>query len=136
MFAGQALPCAPGTFRLPASRPPAAWAGLPLAWRRISEHIGIRYDDFALVRPVVEQIREYLMNHDGLDTTQTTMVHFNVYGPHSLDIMVYCFTRTTVWTTYHEVREAVLLGIGEIIERNGAEIAFPTRTLKVEMAEA
>jgi hypothetical protein len=34
------------------------------------------------------------------------------------------------------VREAVLLGIGEIIERNGAEIAFPTRTLKAEMAEA
>lgn len=103
--------------------------------RRISEHIGIRYDDFALVRPVVEQIREYLMNHDALDTTETTMVHFNVYGPHSLDIMIYCFTKTTVWTEYHEVREEVLLGIGEIIERNGAEMAFPTRTLKVEMTE-
>jgi MscS family membrane protein len=64
------------------------------------------------------------------------MVHFNVYGASSLDIMVYCFTKTTVWTEYHEVREEVLLGIGEIIERNGAEIAFPTRSLKVEMAAA
>jgi MscS family membrane protein len=73
--------------------------------------------------------------HEDLDNTQTTMVHFNVYGPHSLDIMIYCFTKTVVWTEYHEVREDVLVGVGEIIESHGAEIAFPTRTLKVDMAE-
>ncbi len=103
--------------------------------RRIFEHIGLRYDDQAVVKPVVDDIRAMIMAHEDLDTSQTTMVHFDNYGPHSLDIMVFCFTHTTVWTTYHAVREDVLLKIGAIIARHGAEIAFPTRTLKLEQAE-
>jgi len=103
--------------------------------RRIAEHIGVRYDDFGVLRKVVESIREYVMNHEALDTTQTTMVHFDRFGPSSLDIMLYCFTKTVVWTEYHQVREDVLLGVGEIIESHGAEVAFPTRTLKIDMAE-
>ncbi|MEE4303125.1 MAG: mechanosensitive ion channel family protein [Wenzhouxiangella sp.] len=103
--------------------------------RRIAEHIGVRYDDFGVLRKVVAEIREYIMNHEALDTTQTTMVHFDRFGASSLDIMIYCFTKTVVWTEYHEVREDVLVGVGEIIESHGAEIAFPTRTLKVDMAE-
>ncbi len=100
--------------------------------RRIFEHVGIRYDDFALVRAVVDDIRAMILAHEELDTSQTTMVQFNVYGASSLDIMVYCFTRTKVWTEYHRVREDVLLKIGEIIESHGAQIAFPTRTLKID----
>ncbi|HSH28256.1 MAG TPA: mechanosensitive ion channel family protein [Wenzhouxiangella sp.] len=103
--------------------------------RRIAEHIGVRYDDFGVLRKLVEDIRAYIMNHEALDTTQTTMVHFDRFGPSSLDIMLYCFTKTVVWTEYHEKREDVLLGIGEIIESHGAQVAFPTRTLKVDMAE-
>lgn len=100
--------------------------------RRIAEHIGVRYDDFGLMRAVLDDIREYVHGHDELDTSQTTMVHFDRFGDSSLDILVYCFTRTVVWTEYHRVREDVLLGIGEIIESHGAEIAFPTRTLKID----
>ncbi|TVS12855.1 MAG: mechanosensitive ion channel family protein [Wenzhouxiangella sp.] len=103
--------------------------------RRIFEHIGIRYDDQHVVRAVVDGIREMILAHEDLDTSQTTMVQFDSYGPHSLDIMVYCFTRTKVWTEYHAVREDVLLKIGEIIASHGAEIAFPTRTVKLEQAE-
>ncbi len=103
--------------------------------RRIFEHIGLRYDDQGVVKAVVDDIRAMIMRHEDLDTTQTTMVQFDNYGPHSLDIMVYCFTRTTVWTTYHEVREDVLLKIGDIIAGHGAEIAFPTRSVKLEQAE-
>ena len=43
--------------------------------------------------------------------------------------MVYTFTRTVVWVEFHEVKQDVLLKIGEIIAAHGAEIAFPTRTL-------
>lgn len=103
--------------------------------RRIAEHIGVRYDDFGVLRQVVEDIRAYIMNHETLDTTQTTMIHFDRFGASSLDIMLYCFTKTVVWTEYHEVREDVLMGVGEIIESHDAEVAFPTRTLKVDMAE-
>jgi MscS family membrane protein len=43
--------------------------------------------------------------------------------------MIYTFTKTTVWVKYHEIKQDVLIRIGEIIERHGAEIAFPTRML-------
>nr|WP_240956023.1 mechanosensitive ion channel family protein [Wenzhouxiangella sp. XN79A] len=100
--------------------------------RRINEHIGVRYDDFAAVRAIVDEIRAMLQQREDIATDQTLMVHFDRFGASSLDIMVYCFTRTTVWAEYHAVREDVLLTIGEIIERHGAEIAFPTRTLKID----
>lgn len=97
--------------------------------RRISETIGVRYDDFSVVAPIVDAIREMLRNHAEIDTNQTLIVNFNQYNDSSLDIMVYTFTRTTQWVLYHEIKQDVLLKIGEIIEGQGAEIAFPTRTL-------
>ncbi len=100
--------------------------------RRISEHVGVRYDDFGQVRDIVEAIRQMLQSHADIASEETLIVHFNRFGTSSLDIMVYCFTRTTQWIEYHRVREDVLLAIGEIIETHGAEIAYPTRTLKVE----
>ena len=103
--------------------------------RRIFDHIGIRYDDQHVIRPIIDDIRSMIQSHEDIATDQIIMVHFNVYNAHSLDIMVYCFTKTTNWPEYHRVREDVLLKVGEIIESHGAEIAFPTRTLKVEMAE-
>lgn len=100
--------------------------------RRIFEHIGVRYDDFSVIRAVIDDIRSMVLAHPDLDDSQTTMVHFNVYGASSLDIMVYCFTHTTVWTEYHRIREDVLIRIGDVIESHGAQIAFPTRTLKID----
>ncbi|MEO7244072.1 MAG: hypothetical protein ABIX12_02865 [Rubrivivax sp.] len=70
-----------------------------------------------------------LQEHASIDATQTLIVAFDQFGPSSLDLMVYTFTNTTAWIEYHEVKQDVLLKIGEIIERHGAEIAFPTQTL-------
>jgi MscS family membrane protein len=100
-----------------------------MSHRRIKETIGLRYDDFAVVAPIVADIRAMLREHPGIDQGQTLIVNFNQYGASSLDILIYTFTRTIVWTEYHEVKQDILLRIGEIIARHGAEIAFPTQTL-------
>ncbi len=103
-----------------------------MSHRRIKETIGLRYDDFAVVASVVNDIRTMLQAHPDIDATQTLIVNFNQFGASSLDLMIYTFTKTTVWVTYHEVKQDVLLKIGEIIERYGAEIAFPTQTLHMQ----
>jgi MscS family membrane protein len=100
-----------------------------MSHRRIKETIGLRYDDFPVVAAIVADIKAMLREHPGIDQTQTLIVNFNQFGPSSLDLMVYTFTRTIVWVEYHEVKQDVLLKIGEIIARHGAEIAFPTQTL-------
>ena len=103
-----------------------------MSHRRIKETIGLRYDDFGVVAEVVADIKAMLEEHPAIDQSQTLIVNFNQYGASSLDIMVYTFTKTTVWVEYHAVKQDVLLRIGEIIERHGAEIAFPTRTLHLQ----
>jgi MscS family membrane protein len=107
-----------------------------MSHRRINVTIGLRYDDFALVKPVVDDIRAMLQAHPDIDSTQALIVNFNAYAGSSLDLMVYTFTKTTGWIAFQHVKQDVLLQIGQIIEKHGAEIAFPTQTLHVARDDA
>ena len=101
--------------------------------RRIKETIGLRYDDAKQVRVILTEIREYLLNHNEIDTTQTLMVNFNEFNDSSMDFFIYCFTKTTVWTKFHSIKEEVLLDILDIIIKHGADVAYPTQRLNVEV---
>jgi len=97
--------------------------------RRIYETIGIRYNDFGKMDEIITDVRSMLQNHPEIDNTKTLIVNFNSFAPSSLDFFVYTFTRTTEWVHFHEVKQEILLKIGEIISSHGAEIAFPTSTI-------
>ena len=97
--------------------------------RRIHETIGLRYDDLDAMPAVVSEVEDMLKRHSKIDQAATLMVNFITFGPSSLDFFIYAFTRTTVWEEYHKVKQDVLLKVAQIIERHGAEIAFPTQTL-------
>lgn len=97
--------------------------------RRIYETIGVRYDDGARVPNIVTDIKAMLTSHAAIDTEQTLIVNLNHFGPSSINIMIYTFTKTTDWVEFHRIKEDVLVNIMSIIESQGAEIAFPTSTL-------
>ena len=97
--------------------------------RRIYEIVGVRYDDLAVLRPIVDDIRAMLREHEAIDTERTLIVNFLNFGESSLNLMVYTFTKTTDWIEFHKVKEAVLLRIADIVAAHGAEMAFPTQTL-------
>ena len=100
--------------------------------RRIKEDIGIRYNDLKNIELIVTDIKTMLIEHNDIDSNQTLIVNFNGFGPSSLDLLVYTFTKTVNWIEYHKVKQDVLIKIGDIIARHDAEIAFPTQTLKIE----
>ncbi len=102
-----------------------------MSHRRIYETIGLRYEDASRVVPILQDIRAMLRDHADIDQSQTLMVNLNGFGPSSLDFFIYAFTRTTVWTEYHAVKERVLLRVHEIISAHGGAVAFPARTLHV-----
>ena len=104
-----------------------------MSHRRIYETIGVRYDDIGKMPAILEDIEKMLLEHPDIDISQTLMVNFNSFAASSLDFFIYTFTKTTVWTEYHQVKQDVLLKIADIIDSHGAEIAFPTSTL--HMAE-
>ena len=104
-----------------------------MSHRRIYETIGVRYDDADQIQVVVERVKKMLEQHPDIDSSQTLMVNFNQFGPSSLDFFIYCFTNTTVWTEYHMVKEDVLLKTYDLITELGAEVAFPTQTLHLQV---
>ena len=99
--------------------------------RRIYETIGLRYADSAQIEPIVNGVKNMLIEHDEIASDLTMIVNFNAYGPSSLDFFVYTFTKTTDWVHFHKVKQDVLLKILAIIDAHGADIAFPTSTVHV-----
>lgn len=103
--------------------------------RRIYETIGVRYDDVDALPVIVAEIETMLREHPEIDSSQTLMVNFDSFAASSLDFFVYTFTKTTVWTEYHKVKQDVLFKIENIISQHGAEIAFPTSTIHLATNE-
>ncbi len=102
-----------------------------MSHRRIHETLGIRYDDAGRMDQIVKEVKTMLRDHPEIATDQTLIVNFNKFAPSSLDFFIYTFTKTTNWIHFHEIKEDVLLKVLQIIEGNGAEVAFPTSTLHV-----
>ena len=103
--------------------------------RRIYETIGVRYEDAGRVAKIVSDVQTMLKEHEDIAQDRTMIVNFNHMAPSSLDFFIYAFTKTTNWVEYHAIKENVLLRILEIVERNGAQIAFPTQTIHHAPAE-
>jgi MscS family membrane protein len=103
-----------------------------MSHRRVYETIGVRYQDFSQVEVICEKIKEMLTNHEGIDENQTMMVSFNCFASSSLEFFIYCFTHTTNWIVYHDIKQDVLLQVGKIINSQDAEIAFPSTSIYME----
>lgn len=100
--------------------------------RRIYETMGIRYDDVGVMEKIVANVKAMLESHEAIDLNRTLMVNFVTCGPSSLDFFIYTFTKTTDWATFHAIKQDILLRVLAIIADEGAEVAFPTRTLLLE----
>lgn len=59
-------------------------------------------------------------------------VHFNEYGAHSLDVLVYLFFDVPGWSEELQQRHNFLLEIMRLAEEIGVEFAFPTQTLHID----
>ncbi len=101
--------------------------------RRIKMVIGITYDTpRENLLAIVNDIREMLKNHPNISKDQTLLVFFDEFGDSSLNIFIYCFTNTAVWTEYMSIKEDINLKIMEIVEKYGSSFAFPSRSIYIE----
>lgn len=101
--------------------------------RRINENITLRYQDANKIDAIIADVTDMVKNHPDIDSRQTIIVNFNTFGPSSLDFFIYAFTKTVEWVRYHEVKQNVLLETIKIIHKHGADVAYPTRTLMMNM---
>lgn len=99
--------------------------------RRINEVVGIRYRDLNQVEAITQEIKAMIMNHPDMQNDLPCYVNLNRFGSSSLDIVVYGFTKTSKLLPYQEAKQDVMLKIIKIVEKHGAEMAFPTTTLEI-----
>ena len=104
--------------------------------RRIYESIGLRYADIKQMDAIVAAVTQMLRTHEEIDQSQTLIVNFIEFNASSVDFMVYTFTKTTDWVRFHQIKQDVLLQIAAIIEQQGADMAFPSRSLYIEDSAA
>lgn len=99
--------------------------------RRVNTLIGLRYQDVATIDRVTEKIKQMLLNHPDVDIKQPIIVNLAEFGASSLDILIDFFTKNTKRHEYHAVRHDIFLKILTIIDSEGAEAAFPTRSVYI-----
>jgi MscS family membrane protein len=97
--------------------------------RRIKFTLGVTYDStVAQMEELVRRIEEYLKANEDIDQ-EFMLVKFTEFNASSLDVFVYCFTKSTDWTEHLAVRQRVNLKLMSIVEELGLSVAFPTRTV-------
>ncbi|MBL7213529.1 MAG: mechanosensitive ion channel family protein [Desulfobacteraceae bacterium] len=103
--------------------------------RRIYWIIGVEYrttiDQLRIIR---DRIEAYVLGSEAFahPPEVLTFVRIDRFSDSSIDIMLYCFTRTTVWGEWLEVKEQLAYRIKEIVEEAGAGFAFPSQSVYVE----
>lgn len=100
--------------------------------RRIFETVGIRYDDASEMHGIIEDVTTMLREHPDLETEDRILIcNFTTFAASSLNFFIYTFTKTVNWVEFHAIKQDVLLRTIEIVERHGAQCAFPTSTLHI-----
>ena len=122
--------------------------------RRIKMKVGVTYSSKAKdIKNAVTQIREYLLAHEDISTENTTyeintyehfklvskddsigikrtlLVYLDEFADSSINILIYCFTKTTDWDKWLATKEEILYKIMEILEENNLEFAFPSLSI-------
>ena len=98
---------------------------------RLSCTLGLVFGTTAeQMRRVLEGVEGVLRGHPKI-WAERVVVRFEAIGASSLDIRVMAWFETTDWDEFQEIRQEVLLGFLEAVERAGTSFAFPTQTVHV-----
>ena len=140
-----------------ASDPIRNWSRRKMG-RRIRMLIGLEYSATTeQIKKCVEEIKQMLIDHPGIAKgddmgskkasrydrgivsiddlagyKSNLFVVVDEFADSSINILVYCFSKTIVWGEFLAVKEDVMLKIMNIVEANGLGFAFPSQSLYVE----
>ena len=100
--------------------------------RRIQFVIGLRYQDYPVIKAVVDDLRAEIPHRPSMVDQESSLIYFRAFGSYALDIQVRVFTSKTDYREFCLEIEDCLHHVAAIIERHGAEFAFPTSVVSLE----
>jgi MscS family membrane protein len=98
--------------------------------RRIWIEFSLSYNDRLRIPAVVADLEEILSRHDQVAQNKTQAVHFTGYGESSLDLRLLCHATSQAIEDAWNLQQDLLLTIGEVVQRHGASMPYPTRFIK------
>ncbi len=75
---------------------------------------------------------EAIKREDLQGVKRTLLVYINEYDSSSINILIYCFSKSPVWEDWLSVKEDVIVKVNNLVIKNNCEFAYPTRTLFVK----
>jgi len=105
-----------------------------MSHRRFKETIGIRYNDVRALREILAGFKAIFRNNPNIDQTMSNTVYFAAFGPSSLDIVLSAYSRETTSDGFALIKEEILFSVIDVLNQNGAELAFPTTCLEIPSA--
>ena len=103
--------------------------------RRIRWMVGVEYrTTVPQLKKIRDEIEAFIHNDPDFapPTEVSTFVRIDSFNDSSIDIMVYCFTKSTVWGEWLATKERLAYKIKDIVEGAGSGFAFPSQSLYVE----
>jgi len=91
--------------------------------------VGLRYETTPVqLRSVISGLHRLFNEHDSVDS-DSVRIRFVRLGAFSLDVDIFAYVFGTDWNYFLEVQEELLFGIMDVVQRAGAEFAFPSQTM-------
>ena len=106
-----------------------------MPFRRIRFNIGLIYQTAPeTILNIRKDIEDYVAKNDDLVNADeaTTTIRVTQFNDSSIDLLIYCFTKSTRWYDYTKAKEDLILEIIKIVKNNGSDFAYPTQTIHLE----
>ena len=103
-----------------------------MTYRRIYWKIGVEYStSVAQLQEITTRVKDYLLDNDDFvqPSEATLFVVTDSFNDSSIDIMIYCFTKTTNWGQWLAIKQDFAFAIKHIVESAGSGFAFPSMTI-------
>jgi MscS family membrane protein len=103
--------------------------------RRINWMIGLEYRTTSeQLKNIKDQIENYIKNPQDFSKSADTMLSVKIdqFAASSIDIRLICFTETTNFKEWLNVKDYLAIEIKDIVEKNKASFAFPSTSIYVE----
>ena len=100
--------------------------------RRIFWTIGLEYKSTLVqIKNFTKDISEYITNNKDfiVDANNKCFVRLEKFNDSSIDILIYCFTKTNNWEEYLKIKEDLAVFIKDKVEEINLSFAFPSQSI-------
>ncbi|MDA7750065.1 mechanosensitive ion channel family protein [Candidatus Pelagibacter sp.] len=100
---------------------------------RIDWAITLQYDTTVeQLKKIRNEIEDHINKSDDFDKAVGVAVRVEKFSDSSIDMRVRCFTSSSSFSTWLEVKEKLAIEIKQIVETNKAAFAFPSQSIYIE----